>query len=72
MAASAKRRKLVANLGAQTRFHPERDTTDLRREIAAAKLEDAIREVVDKFPPLSPAQRDRLAGLLRPTSGGGA
>ena len=39
---------------------------DAERDLAAAKLADYIRTVVDAAPPLTPAQRDRLAGLLRP------
>lgn len=40
-----------------------------RRDLAAAKLEDYISAVVAEAPPLTPAQRDRLALLLQ---GGGA
>jgi hypothetical protein len=36
-----------------------------RRDLAAAKLEDFITRTVDAAPPLTPAQRDRLALLLR-------
>lgn len=39
---------------------------ELARDYAAAKLEDYIRRTVDTAPPLTPAQRDRLALLLRP------
>jgi hypothetical protein len=38
---------------------------DARRELAAAKLEEHIRSVVDQAPELSMAQRDELARLLR-------
>lgn len=40
-----------------------------RKEIAAAKLEAHIAKVVSEAPPLSPAQRDRLAVLFG--NGGG-
>lgn len=37
-----------------------------RRELAAAKLEDYITQVVESAPPLTAEQCDRLAVLLRP------
>ncbi len=37
---------------------------DARRDYAAAKLADYIRQVVEAAPPLTAAQRDRLALLL--------
>jgi hypothetical protein len=53
---------------ANTRHHPDR--TDLieagQAELAELALEEHIRKVVDGSPPLSAAQRDRLAALLRP------
>ncbi len=42
--------------------------SDARRDLAEAKLAAYIQRVVDRAPPLSPEQRDRLAVLLR--SGG--
>lgn len=59
-----RRRNRVAIL---TRHHPDSAEliADARRELAAAKLEDYIRRVVDGAPPLTPGQRDRLAILLR-------
>jgi len=35
----------------------------------ATGLADYVRRTVDKAPPLTPEQRDRLALLLRPTEG---
>jgi hypothetical protein len=46
---------------------PDVDTID--RDFAAAKLEQYIERIVSEAPPLTSAQRDRLALLLR---GGGA
>ncbi len=66
--ASPRLRRLNGTYGAVKRHHPDADTTDLRRELAAVKLEDYIASVVDAAPPLSATQRDRLAALLR---GGG-
>jgi hypothetical protein len=45
---------------------PSADTTALRTQLKAEHLEAYIRKVVDASPPLTPAQRDRLAVLLRP------
>ncbi len=36
-----------------------------RANLAAAKIEDYIEKVVAEAPPLTPAQRDKLALLLR-------
>lgn len=41
------------------------DTTTARGDLNAAKCERAIREAVAAAPPLTDAQRDRLAALLR-------
>ena len=50
---------------------PERITL-ARRDHAAAKLETYVERVVADAPPLTPAQRDRIAALLRPAGGGRA
>lgn len=42
------------------------ETTDARRDFAAARLDDYIRDTLAKAPPLSDEQRTRLAELLRP------
>ncbi len=42
---------------------------EARRDLRAARLADYIERTVAEAPPLTPAQRDRLATLLR--SGGG-
>lgn len=41
------------------------DLIDARRDLRAQRLADYIKRVVDTAPPLTPAQRDRLALLLR-------
>lgn len=51
------------------------ETTDARRDFAAARLDDYIRDTLAKAPPLTDEQRTRLAELLRParqTAGGAA
>ncbi|WP_284751115.1 hypothetical protein [Arthrobacter sp. efr-133-R2A-120] len=67
--ASPRRRRLIGQLAIEHRFHPDADQTELRREIGAQKLEDAINDIVANWPPLTPSQLDRLAGLLRPAGG---
>lgn len=49
------------------------DLIEARRALRAERLAAQIAAQVDAWPPLTPEQRDRLAGLLRPaTVGGGA
>jgi hypothetical protein len=49
-----------------TRHHPDSpELVDARRDLAATKLEDYIKRVVDAAPPLTPAMRDKLYMLLR-------
>lgn len=47
--------------------HPE--LIDARREAAAATLADYVSAIVTDAPPLTDAQRDRIAALLRPAGG---
>ena len=63
MASSPKTQR--AKLAAHVRHHPDADHGDLKRDLAAANLEDYIRRTVDAAPPLTAEQRDRLAVLLR-------
>jgi hypothetical protein len=69
---SISERRLTARgrRAANARHHPDR--TDLieagQAELAELALEAHIRKVVDGSPPLSAAQRDRLAALLRPSA----
>ena len=53
--------------GAARRRDPEA-VENARRDLAAAKLEAHIRQVVDAAPPLSASQRERLAVLLAPAA----
>ena len=53
-----------ARLAVNTRHHPGRDHSDLKRDLAAANLEAYIARVVAEAPPLTIEQRRRLAGLL--------
>jgi hypothetical protein len=58
--ADARAAALTRHRGAQ-----HQSTLEARRDAEALRLEDYIKRVVDAAPPLTPAQRDRLALLLR-------
>ena len=60
-------RARVASL-TRSRTADDPDLLDARRNLKAERLADYIRRTVDAAPPLSPAQRDKLALLL---TGGG-
>lgn len=47
---------------------PAAELEDLRRDLAAAKLEKAIQRIVAEAPPLRPEQAERIAALLWPAS----
>lgn len=59
---------LRASLAGITRHRPNDvdAITAAKRELKAAVAENYIRRLVDDAPPLSPAQRARLAVLLQP------
>lgn len=61
--------RLRGKLAIETRWRPDEDHTELRRDYTAERLAEHIAKVVAEAPPLTAEQRDRLAGLLR---GGGA
>jgi len=63
-------RRQIARAGGAARHHRP-DAEDRRAELAATRLEHHILRVVAAAPPLSAAQRDRLASLLRPGTGAG-
>ena len=62
-----------ARLAANVRHHPNKDHTENRRDLAAAKLDAYIEKILAAAPPLTDEQRTKLAELLRPVrqSGGG-
>jgi hypothetical protein len=65
----------VASVAALTRHHGTDDPAVLAatRDLAAERLAEQVRRVVERFPPLTPEQRDRIAALLvTPTTGGGS
>lgn len=64
--ASPERRTLVGKLAATQRFGgSEAEVTEIRRELHAQTLADAIKHFAEKFPPLSEDQRNKLALLLK-------
>jgi hypothetical protein len=53
-------------LGTVCRYpHDESQVSDARRELAAAKICDYVEKVVAGAPPLTQAQIEDVAGLLR-------
>ncbi|MFF5862646.1 hypothetical protein [Micrococcus luteus] len=56
----------VASLS-RSRPATDPDLINARRDLAAAKLDAYVKKVVAEAPPLTNAQRDRIAALLRPT-----
>ncbi len=61
-------------VAALARFRPASDPVLVaaQQDLRAAKLAAHIAKVVAEAPPLSPAVLDRLASLLKPSSGGAA
>lgn len=55
----------------EKRRDPNADTTELRRQLRAERLEEHIAAQVNAWPPLTDDQLDKLAGLLRPTAPAG-
>lgn len=63
-----------AKIAYNIRQDPHADVTELRRQLRAERLAEHIERIVNQAPPLTDAQRDHLAALLRPTTtanGGG-
>ncbi|WP_155850246.1 hypothetical protein [Arthrobacter sp. Br18] len=56
-----------AKLAAASRHHPNKDHSQLQRELAAAKLEAYVEKIVADAPPLTTEQRARLAALFTGT-----
>jgi hypothetical protein len=54
-----------ARIAALKRHHPnDQDTFELARDFRAERLAEYIQRVLDMAPPLTQAQRDKLAILL--------
>ncbi len=63
--------KTRSKIALAKRRDPDADVTDLKVRLRAERLELAIRESVALAPPLTDAQRERLAALLRPGASAG-
>lgn len=63
-----------ARLGVAARRRDHAAVDDARRDLAAAKLVEHAKAVVDSAPPLTEAQRNRIYQILHgaPVSGGAA
>jgi hypothetical protein len=68
---SAAQRARNALGAAARRGDPAEQITEARRNLAEAKIADAIRQAVDSAPPLTDAARARLARLLIAAPAGG-
>lgn len=55
-----------AELAAVKRHHPERDTSELRRDLRAAVVENYLRQKLSERPPFSDEQLARLRALFPP------
>lgn len=67
--ASPERVRLAGRVAALTRHNPDApETIEATRDLAAVKIEEFIRKIVENAPPLSESQREKLANLIR---GGG-
>jgi hypothetical protein len=66
-------RRLRARVAAHSRHHPDQPelADSARHDLRVAAAEQYVRDLVDSWPPLTDAQRGRLAALLSPTEGGG-
>lgn len=64
---SEKSRRIQGRLANVKRNRPEdaEALEDLRRDFGHARLEDYITRTLATFPPLTPQQREHLAGLLQ-------
>ncbi|WP_064443350.1 hypothetical protein [Rhodococcus sp. YH3-3] len=67
---SRKSRSIAGTLGRTIQHHPDADVSDLRRDLAASRIEDHIAAQLAKAPPLTAEQRERITGLLRGSAKG--
>lgn len=61
-----------AKLGAAARYGTPEEADGARRDLRAAKLEQAAREAAAALPPLTPEQACRIAAILYPNGGDAA
>jgi F0F1-type ATP synthase delta subunit len=63
-------RARIASLS-RSRAHDDPDLAAARRDLAAAKLERYVEQVIAAAPPLTSEQLDRIVSILRPAIGRG-
>lgn len=54
-----------AHIASAARYAPGADTSNLRRAMRGQQLAEHVARVVDAAPPLTPAQRDAIALVLK-------
>jgi hypothetical protein len=64
--------KARSALGVATRRRDPEAITEGRRNLATEKIANYVKQTLAEAPPLTDAQRIRLAELLRPVRNGGA
>lgn len=57
--------QVATRIATVKRYRPDADTTEMYRELHAAKIAKFIRETAAKFPPLNDDQRATIALLLK-------
>ena len=57
-------KQTISQIGHCTRYHPEIDQTELRRQLKAELLEERVRREADSAPPLTLEQRTKIAAIL--------
>lgn len=62
---SANWRRTRSRIATAARYSPRADRTELLRQMRAERLAEYVARVVDDAPPLSAAQRDAIALVLR-------
>lgn len=65
-------RRLNGKAGSAARWGTPEEAAEARRELAAERLAAYVKRVVDKAPPLTAAQRERIAAILAAPAGGDA
>ncbi|AWK73173.1 hypothetical protein CBI38_18025 [Rhodococcus oxybenzonivorans] len=62
---SSRSRSIAGHIGNAVKRDPSADTTPLRRDLAASRIQDVVEAILADAPPLTPEQVDRLAAILR-------
>lgn len=57
--------QVAGEIGRTVRYHPEKDVTELRRELGTAHLAKKAREIIARFPRPTEDQIQAVAEILR-------